>query len=81
MSTHDFKVFADGTSGDSMSKGADGKWKKNTTGTSKAPGIPTPKVNAKKIESNAKKIEKLMGMLKNVQTSSDVRKKGVLRIK
>lgn len=35
-----------------------------TTSGVKPSMTPTPRVNAKKIESNAKKIEKIMGMLK-----------------
>lgn len=57
MSTKDYKKFADGTSGASMSKGEDGTWIKNTT-------APTPKKNAVKINSNAKKIDKLMAIMK-----------------
>jgi hypothetical protein len=69
-STRDIKKFEDGTMGPSLSTGEDGKWKKNTTGVSVK--NPTPKLNARKIDSNAKKIEKIMGMIK---TSSDLRKK------
>ncbi len=61
-STRDLKTFDDGTQGPSLSTGPDGKIKKNTTGVSTKG--PTPKLNAKKIESNAKKIKKLMGMIK-----------------
>lgn len=74
-STRDIKKFEDGTMGPSMSTGEDGKWKKNTTGGSVK--NPTPKLNARKIDSNAKKIEKLMAMMKKgkTSTSSDLRKK------
>lgn len=60
-STRDVRIFEDGTTGPSKSTGVDGKWKKNTTGAVKTP---TPKFNAKRIDSNAKKIEKLMAMIK-----------------
>ena len=45
-----------------MSTGEDGQWKKNTSAVSAK--NPTPKLNARKIESNAKKIEKLMRLMK-----------------
>jgi hypothetical protein len=61
-STRDIKKFEDGTMGPSLSTGEDGEWKKNTTGVSVK--NPTPKLNARKIDSNAKKIEKLMAMMK-----------------
>jgi hypothetical protein len=40
---------------------------------------PTPKVNAKNIESNAKKIEKLMGMLKGGKATTLIGKKEHLK--
>lgn len=62
VSTRDIKKFEDGSMGPSMSTGEDGKWKKNTSAVSAK--NPTPKLNARKIESNAKKIEKLMRLMK-----------------
>ena len=62
VSTRDIKKFEDGSMGPSMSTGEDGQWKKNTSAVSAK--NPTPKLNARKIESNAKKIEKIMRLMK-----------------
>lgn len=71
-STRDIKKFEDGTMGPSLSTGEDGKWKKNTTAVSGK--NPTPKLNARKIDSNAKKIEKIMGMLKGKRPAKNSKK-------